>query len=77
MKRRVRILLQLLVVSVLVLTLLPFAAVAQDSLSEKADIVDTAIAAGNFTTLVELVQAAGLVETPAGGGPFYRLCANR
>jgi uncharacterized surface protein with fasciclin (FAS1) repeats len=53
-----------------VLTLLPFAAVAQDSLSEKADIVDTAIAAGNFTTLVELVQAAGLVETLQGEGPF-------
>ena len=70
MKRRVRILLQLMVVSVLVLTLLPFAAAAQDSLSEKADIVDTAIAAGNFTTLVELVQAAGLVETLQGEGPF-------
>ena len=35
-----------------------------------ADIVDTAIAAGSFTTLVKAVQAAGLVETLKGAGPF-------
>lgn len=35
-----------------------------------ADIVDTAIAAGNFTTLVKAVQAAGLVETLKSPGPF-------
>lgn len=34
------------------------------------DIVDTAIAAGSFTTLVKAVQAAGLVETLKGKGPF-------
>jgi hypothetical protein len=34
------------------------------------DIVDTAVAAGNFTTLVSAVQAAGLVETLKGEGPF-------
>lgn len=34
------------------------------------DIVDTAIAAGNFTTLVKAVQEAGLVETLKGAGPF-------
>ncbi len=34
------------------------------------DIVDTAVAAGNFTTLVAAVQAAGLVETLKGAGPF-------
>lgn len=34
------------------------------------DIVDTAIAAGNFETLVAAVQAAGLVETLKGDGPF-------
>jgi uncharacterized surface protein with fasciclin (FAS1) repeats len=37
---------------------------------EKADIVDTAIAAGDFTTLVAAVQAAGLEETLRGDGPF-------
>ena len=35
-----------------------------------ADIVDTAIAAGDFTTLVAAVQAAGLEETLRGEGPF-------
>ncbi len=34
------------------------------------DIVDTAVAAGSFTTLVAAVQAAGLVETLKGEGPF-------
>lgn len=36
----------------------------------RADIVDTAIAAGSFATLVEAVQAAGLVDTLKGDGPF-------
>lgn len=35
-----------------------------------ADIVDTAIAAGNFKTLVAAVKAAGLVETLKSTGPF-------
>jgi uncharacterized surface protein with fasciclin (FAS1) repeats len=35
-----------------------------------ADIVDTAVGAGSFTTLVAAVQAAGLVETLKGEGPF-------
>ncbi len=34
------------------------------------DIVDTAVGAGNFTTLVAAVTAAGLVETLKGPGPF-------
>jgi uncharacterized surface protein with fasciclin (FAS1) repeats len=34
------------------------------------DIVDTAAAAGSFKTLVTAVQAAGLVETLKGKGPF-------
>ena len=36
----------------------------------KADIVDTAVAAGSFKTLVAAVQAAGLVDTLKGKGPF-------
>lgn len=35
-----------------------------------SDIVDTAVAAGTFTTLVAAVTAAGLVETLKGAGPF-------
>ncbi|MBC7648160.1 MAG: fasciclin domain-containing protein [Vitreoscilla sp.] len=38
--------------------------------AQAADIVDTAIKAGNFKTLVAAVQAAGLVETLKGPGPF-------
>ncbi|MDP5361616.1 MAG: fasciclin domain-containing protein [Paracoccaceae bacterium] len=34
------------------------------------DIVDTAVGAGTFTTLVAAVEAAGLVETLKGEGPF-------
>jgi len=34
------------------------------------DIVDTAVGAGSFNTLVAAVQAAGLVETLKGDGPF-------
>ena len=34
------------------------------------DIVDTAIAAGQFNTLVAAVQAAGLVDVLKGDGPF-------
>ena len=35
-----------------------------------ADIVETAIAAGSFKTLVTAIQAAGLVDTLKGTGPF-------
>ncbi|MEZ2228693.1 MULTISPECIES: fasciclin domain-containing protein [unclassified Microcoleus] len=35
-----------------------------------ADIVDTAVQAGSFTTLVAAVKAAGLVDTLKGPGPF-------
>jgi uncharacterized surface protein with fasciclin (FAS1) repeats len=36
----------------------------------KPDIVDTAVSAGSFNTLVQAVQAAGLVDTLKGEGPF-------
>ena len=38
--------------------------------AETKDIVDTAVGAGNFSTLVTDVKAAGLVETLKGAGPF-------
>ena len=41
-----------------------------------ADIVDTAIAAGTFKTLVTAVKAAGLVETLKSKGPFTVLAPN-
>lgn len=56
-------------------TLVVLAAVAVMPLAHagehgKKDIVDTAVAAGNFGTLVTAVQAAGLVDTLKGEGPF-------
>ena len=36
----------------------------------KKDIVDTAVAAGDFKTLAAALQAAGLVDTLKGAGPF-------
>jgi uncharacterized surface protein with fasciclin (FAS1) repeats len=44
-------------------------AVSAASASEM-DIVDTAVGAGSFNTLVAAVQAAGLVDTLKGDGPF-------
>ncbi|MEL6434907.1 MAG: fasciclin domain-containing protein, partial [Pseudomonadota bacterium] len=40
------------------------------AMAQDADIVDTAVAAGSFGTLVAAVQAAGLVDTLKGDGPF-------
>lgn len=49
------------------IAMLAGAAIAQDA---ESDIVDTAVGAGDFTTLVAAVEAAGLVETFKGEGPF-------
>jgi uncharacterized surface protein with fasciclin (FAS1) repeats len=46
-------------------------AIALAAISAQAkDIVETAVAAGNFKTLVTALQAAGLVDTLKGKGPF-------
>ncbi len=47
------------------------AALAAASLAVQAkDIVETAVAAGSFKTLATALQAAGLVDTLKGKGPF-------
>jgi len=52
-------------------TLVAAAVLALASLSaQAADIVDTAVAAGNFKTLVTALKEAGLVDTLKGPGPF-------
>ena len=38
--------------------------------AQNADIVDTAVAAGSFTTLAKALKAADLVGTLKGAGPF-------
>lgn len=40
------------------------------SRTEKADIIDTAVAAGSFETLAAALTAAGLVDALKGEGPF-------
>lgn len=49
---------------------LAFAGLTGAAHAEKKDIVDTAVSAGSFGTLVTAVKAAGLVETLKGEGPF-------
>jgi uncharacterized surface protein with fasciclin (FAS1) repeats len=46
------------------------AALAAGAAAQEADIVDTAVASGQFTTLAAALEAAGLVETLKGEGPF-------
>ena len=46
------------------------ALVAATSVAFAADIVDTAISAGQFKTLVTALQEGGLVDTLKGKGPF-------
>ena len=44
---------------------------AADAMTKKSqDIVDTAVAAGSFKTLAAALDAAGLVATLKGPGPF-------
>ncbi|MDG3041277.1 fasciclin domain-containing protein [Roseicyclus marinus] len=45
-------------------------ALAAPAMAQDMNIVETAVGAGNFTTLVAAVEAAGLVETLSGDGPF-------
>lgn len=47
-----------------------FVSISMTSAAYAADIVDTAVAAGNFKTLATALKAAGLVETLKGPGPF-------
>jgi uncharacterized surface protein with fasciclin (FAS1) repeats len=54
------------------LSLVSTAAWAGDTAAggKQKDIVDTAVGAGTFKTLAAALQAAGLVETLKGAGPF-------
>ncbi|MBL8388238.1 MAG: fasciclin domain-containing protein [Hydrogenophaga sp.] len=45
-------------------------ALASMGAAQAKDIVDTAVAAGSFKTLATALQAAGLVDTLKGKGPF-------
>ena len=55
---------------------IPVTSAAQDAqgyapaAAATGDIIETAGAAGSFTTLARAIEAAGLTETLKGGGPF-------
>jgi uncharacterized surface protein with fasciclin (FAS1) repeats len=52
------------------LAILASSAAAQETCADSKNIVQTAVAAGQFKTLVKAVEAAGLAETLSGKGPF-------
>ncbi len=54
----------------LALSLLSLSLTASAGSMDKKDIVDTAVAAGNFKTLAAALKAAGLIDTLKGPGPF-------
>lgn len=54
----------------LTLVLALFTSLPAYSMGHGKDIVDTAVEAGSFNTLVAAVKAAGLVDTLKGAGPF-------
>ena len=58
-----------LVAAAMVLSL-SVASFGEPKASSNKDIVDTAVAAGSFKTLAAALQAAGLVDTLKGKGPF-------
>ena len=53
----------------LIISFLSFAGISKAD-GHKPDIVETAVAAGSFNTLVKAVTAAELVQTLKGKGPF-------
>lgn len=61
---------KILIASALMIAVLSFASANYMSKMESENIVQTAIGAGQFKTLVAAVKAAGLVETLSGPGPF-------
>lgn len=62
---------KLILLALVATAALPFSAIAHNCGGKSTpDIVDTAVAAGSFNTLVAAVQAAGLVDTLKGEGPF-------
>jgi uncharacterized surface protein with fasciclin (FAS1) repeats len=62
-----RLALALALVASLFIALLPS---SPASASAERNIVDTAVSAGSFTTLATALQAAGLVDTLKGPGPY-------
>jgi len=70
MTRPLRSLTYTLAIAFLISVALPAIAAHHEMKNDKKDIVDTAVAAGKFSTLAAALEAADLVETLKGEGPF-------
>ncbi len=57
-------------IAVAAMATIPAAFAVSGTRHAEKDIVDTAVAAGSFKTLVAAVKAAGLVDALKGAGPF-------
>ena len=61
---------QMMIAGIVAAMAITGAAARMGAANADQDIVDTAVAAGSFKTLVKALQAADLVETLKGAGPF-------
>lgn len=61
---------KLKITALLSLAILMSCATATFAQMKKVNIIDTAVAAGNFKTLATALEAAGLIDTLKGKGPF-------
>jgi uncharacterized surface protein with fasciclin (FAS1) repeats len=61
---------KMLSIGIMAALVLALAAPKQAVAADHKDIVDTAVAAGSFTMLAKALEAAGLVQTLKGSGPF-------
>lgn len=66
----IRIALALAAVTAVMATAATSSVASRGSAAQSNDIVDTAVAAGNFTTLAKLLTRAGLVGTLKEPGPY-------
>lgn len=69
-RARARFVLSLALLAAVLTVATPATTLVRAQSMPAVDIVDTAEAAGNFTTLATALQAAGLVDTLKGPGPF-------
>lgn len=67
---RKKIMIRKTILKIAAIAIISFSMLTPTFAQMKSDIVDTAVAAGSFNTLVAAVQAAGLVDTLKSDGPF-------
>ena len=67
---RRKIMIRKTILKIATFAIISFSTLSPTFAQMKSDIVDTAVAAGSFNTLVAAVQAAGLVDTLKSDGPF-------